>query len=129
MEKKLELLKKYSQAWNDHDIDTIMSMMTDDCAFYAIAGNEVEGTIHQGQEKVRTACESAWKNFPDAAWLDGQYYMLDENHAMSTSRFKGTDLKGNRHEALMVDLFTFEGDKIALKNAFRKNRPPVPSGD
>lgn len=129
MNQKLELLKAYSQAWNDHDIDTIMSMMTQDCAFYAIAGNEVEGTIHQGYDKVRTAFESAWKNFPDAAWLDGDFYMLDANHAVSTSRFKGTDLNGAKHEALMVDLFTFEGDKIAIKNAFRKNRPPVTSGN
>ncbi len=129
MNQKLELLKAYTQAWNDHDIDAIMSMMTNDCVFYAIAGNEVEGTTHQGHEKVRVAFESAWKNFPDAAWLDGDFYMLDANHAVSTSRFKGTDLHGGMHEALMVDLFTFEGDKIAIKNAFRKNRPPVTSGE
>lgn len=129
MNQKLELLKAYTQAWNDHDLDAIMSMMTNDCVFYAIAGNEVAGTTHQGHEKVRVAFESAWKNFPDAAWLDGDFYMLDANHAVSTSRFKGTDLNGGKHEALMVDLFTFEGDKIAIKNAFRKNRPPVTSGE
>lgn len=123
--KKLELLKIYTQAWNDHDIDTIMSMMTSDCTFYTIAGSTVMGTEHHGQEQVRAAFASAWQNFPDAAWLDGQFYILDENHAMSTSRFKGTDLSGALHEAQMVDLFTFEGDKIKVKNAFRKNRPAV----
>lgn len=124
-DKKLEILKVYSQAWNDHDIDTIMSMMADECTFFTIAGPDVMGTEHTGREKVRAAFESAWQNFPDAAWLDGKYYMLDENHAMSTSRFKGTDLSGAKHEAQMVDLFTFDGDKIAVKNAFRKNRPAV----
>lgn len=122
---KLEILKAYSQAWNDHDIDTIMSMMADDCTFFTIAGPTVMGTEHRGREQVKTAFESAWKNFPDAAWLDGQFYMLDDNNAMSTSRFKGTDLDGAQHEAQMVDLFEFEGDKIKVKNAFRKNRPPV----
>lgn len=124
-DKKLEILKVYTQAWNDHDIDTIMSMMTEECTFYTIAGPDVMGTEHNGSEKVRAAFESAWQNFPDAAWLDGEFYVLDDTHAMSTSRFKGTDLNGAKHEAQMVDLFTFEGDKISVKNAFRKNRPAV----
>lgn len=123
MSNKLEILKKYTQAWNDHDIQTIMSLTADECTFYAIAGPDVEGTVHTGRDQVRAAFESAWKNFPDAAWLDGEFYMLDDNKAMSTSRFKGTALNGDTHEAQMVDLFTFEGDKVAIKNAFRKNRP------
>ena len=28
-------------------------------------------------------------------------------------------------EARMVDVFTFRGGKIAVKNAFRKDRPPI----
>lgn len=123
--KKLALLKAYAQAWNDHDIEAIMSMMSDDCIFYTIAGSSVMGTEHRGRDKVQSAFESAWINFPDAAWLDGQFYMLDENLAMSTSRFEGTDLNGDRHEAQMVDMFVFEGDKIKVKNAFRKNRPAI----
>ena len=70
---KLAILKTYTQAWNDHDIETIMEMMADDCTFYAIAGPDVMGTVHRGREKVRAAFESAWQNFPDAAWRDGQF--------------------------------------------------------
>lgn len=125
MSNKLEILKVYSQAWNDHDIETIMNMTADDCTFFTIAGPGVMGTEHKGRENVRAAFEAAWTNFPDAAWLDGEFYLLDDNKAMSTSRFKGTDLNGAKHEAQMVDLFIFEGDKIKVKNAFRKNRPAV----
>lgn len=125
---KLAILKTYTQAWNDHDIETIMAMMADDCTFYAIAGPDVMGTVHRGREKVRAAFESAWQNFPDAAWRDGQFYVLNDHQAMSTSRFTGTDSQGGKHEAQMVDLFVFEGDKISVKNAFRKNRPAI-SGD
>ena len=32
---------------------------------------------------------------------------------------------GTRIEARMVDVFTFRDGKIAVKNAFRKDRPPV----
>ena len=55
-------------------------------------------------------------------------YVLNDHQAMSTSRFTGTDSQGGKHEAQMVDLFVFEGDKISVKNAFRKNRPAI-SGD
>lgn len=125
--KKLEILKAYTAAWNAHDVDTIMSMMTEDCVFYAIAGPDVQGTVHQGQEKVRAAFVAAWTNVPNAAWLDGEFFILNDTQAMSTSRFTGTDLEGGVHEAQMVDLFVFEGDKIKVKNAFRKNRPATRS--
>lgn len=127
-DKKLTILKAYTQAWNDHDIDTIMSMMADECVFYTIAGPDVMGTEHRGRDKVRAAFEAAWQNFPDAAWLDGEFFDLGGDKAMSTSRFKGTDLQGGKHEAQMVDLFVFDGNKISVKNAFRKNRPAI-SGD
>lgn len=29
----LDDLESYSEAWNQHDIDAIMSMMTEDCIF------------------------------------------------------------------------------------------------
>jgi len=122
---KIEILQKYTQAWNEHDIDTIMAMTANECAFYTIAGPEVHGTEHKGRDKVRAAFEAAWTNFPDAAWVDGEFYDLGGNKAMTTSTFKGTDLNGDRHEAQMVDLFVFDGDKIATKNAFRKNRPAI----
>lgn len=124
-QKMLETLKKYTQAWNDHDIDTIMSLTANDCAFYTIAGDTENGTVHEGREQVKAAFEAAWTNVPDAAWLEPEFFILDDNRAMSTSLFRGTDLEGGKHEARMVDLFVFSGDKIAIKSAFRKNRPAV----
>ncbi len=125
---KRKILEQYTKAWNDHDTQAILSMMTDDCVFYAIAGPEVNGTPHKGKEKVGAAADAVWKNFPDAAWLDGEIFILDDTRAMVTCRFKATDLDGGKHEAQMVDLYEFDGDKIAVKNAFRKNRPAVKEG-
>lgn len=124
-DKKMEVLKKYTQAWNDHDIDTIMSLTAEDCAFYTIAGETENGTVHVGRENVKAAFVAAWTNIPDAAWLEPEIFILDENRAMSTCLFKGTDLEGGKHEARMVDLYTFSGNKVAIKSAFRKNRPAV----
>src|SRR5690625_329402 len=124
-QKMLETLKKYTQAWNDHDIDTIMSLTADECAFYTIAGDTEQGTVHEGREQVQAAFEAAWTNIPDAAWLEPEIFILDDNRAMSTSLFRATDLEGGRHEARIFDLFTCSGDKIAIKSAYRRNRPAV----
>jgi ketosteroid isomerase-like protein len=39
----------------------------------------------------------------------------------------GTRADGSRIEAHGCDLFTFRNGKIALKNSYRKNRPPLAS--
>ncbi|MEG2962121.1 MAG: nuclear transport factor 2 family protein, partial [Janthinobacterium sp.] len=64
--------------------------------------------------------------FPDAAWLHPVHFVSGE-HGVTESTFSGTKADGTRIEARMVDIFTFRDGKIAVKNAFRKDRPPVVS--
>ena len=40
----------------------------------------------------------------------------------------GTKADCSRIEARMVDVFTFRDGKIAVKNAYRKDRPPLAAG-
>ena len=61
-------LAAFSAAWNRHDINSLMSFMSDDCVFQTAAGPEPYGSRHEGLAAVRTAFESAWINFPDAQW-------------------------------------------------------------
>lgn len=117
----VETLAAFSAAWNTHDIDALMSFMTDDCIFETVAGPDVCGTRVSGAAAVRTAFESAWKNFPDAQWLDGRHFVAGDR-GVSEWRFVGTGLDGKRIEANGVDIFTFRDGKIYIKNAFRKNR-------
>ena len=116
-----ETLEAFSAAWNAHDIDGLMSFMTDDCVFETVAGPEVFGSRFVGATAVRTAFESAWKNFPDAQWLNGKH-VVSGDHGVSEWTFVGTGLDGKRIEANGVDIFTFRDGKILVKNAFRKNR-------
>ena len=36
-----ETLQAFADAWNRHDVDALMSFMTEDCVFEASAGSEV----------------------------------------------------------------------------------------
>ncbi|MDO4636909.1 MAG: nuclear transport factor 2 family protein [Lautropia sp.] len=118
-------LEAFSRAWNDHDIDALMGFMTDDCVFHAVAGPDLQGKSFVGRDQVREGFALAWQNFPDAAWLDADHFVAGDR-GVSESTFVGTRRDGARIEARMVDVFTFRDGKIAVKNAFRKDRPPLP---
>ncbi|HOW49267.1 MAG TPA: nuclear transport factor 2 family protein [Rubrivivax sp.] len=122
----VEFLKAFADAWNRHDLDALMGFMHDDCRFHAVAGPDLLGRSFVGREQVREGFQLAWQTFPDAAWLDGDHFVCGDR-GVSESTFKGTRSDGTRVEARMVDVFTFRDGKIAVKNAYRKDRPPLPA--
>lgn len=117
-------LQAFSDAWNRHDLEALMSFMADDCSFHAVAGPDLMGRSFVGREAVREGFQLAWQTFPDAAWLDPDHFVVG-NRGVTESTFRGTKADGSRVEARMVDVYTFHNGKIAVKNAFRKDRPPV----
>lgn len=121
-----DFLQAFGDAWNRHDIEALMAAMADDCEFHAVAGPDLLGKSFIGRDAVRAGFELAWQTFPDAAWLDAVHFVSGER-GVTESTFSGTKADGTRIEARMVDIFTFRDGKIAVKNAFRKDRPPVVS--
>ena len=117
-------LKAFNKAWNDHDIEALMSFMADDCSFHAVGGPDLLGKSFMGRDAVREGFQLAWRTFPDAAWIDGDHFVVGDR-GDSESTFVGTKPDGTRIEARRVDIFTFQNGKILIKNAFRKDRPPV----
>lgn len=120
----IKTLQDFGDAWNRHDIEALMSFMSDDCEFHAVAGPDLLGRSFVGREAVRQGFELAWQAFPDAAWLDGEHFVVGDR-GVSETTFTGTKADGSRLEARMVDVFTFRNGKIAVKNAYRKDRPLV----
>ena len=62
----ISVLDNFAAAWNRHDPDAILSMMTEDCVFEASRGPDVKGTIFTGQADVRRGIEEVFATFPDA---------------------------------------------------------------
>jgi ketosteroid isomerase-like protein len=122
----IDTLAAFAAAWNRHDIDALMGFMSQDCEFHAVAGPELLGRSFVGCAAVREGFQLAWQTFPDAAWLDGRHFVCGDR-GVSESTFSGTKPDGTRIEARMVDVFTFRDGKITVKNAFRKDRPPIES--
>ena len=119
-----ERLQQFADAWNRHDVDSLMTFMTDDCVFEASAGPDVAGTRSVGREAVRAAYAEVFATFPDAHWGNATHFLCGDR-GVSEWTFTGTRSDGSRVEVHGCDLFRFRDGKIALKNSYRKNRPPM----
>ncbi len=114
-------MERLMAAFNARDLDALMACMSADCAFHAAAGPGAEGARHQGAAAVRAAYAAIFDAFPQAEWTEGQHSVAGET-GVSSWRFVGTTRDGQPVDVRGCDLFTFDGDLIALKDSYRKAR-------
>ena len=120
----VEVLQAFADAWNRHDANALMAFMSEDCMFEASAGPDAAGTRYVGREAVRAGFCDVWATYPDAHWRGARHFVCGDR-GVSEWTFTGTRADGARVEVNGCDLLTFRDGKIALKNAYRKNRPPL----
>lgn len=120
----LDVLVSHMNAWNDHDLEALMALFTEDCVFEASAGDEVCGTRYRGFREVEEAFAEVLQTMPDAQWGDGRHYILGPAHGVSEWTLTGTLPDGRRLEVNGCDFLTLRDGKITTKNSYRKQRPP-----
>lgn len=118
-------LKGLFEAFNRHDVDGVMAFFSTDCVFDGVGGSEVFGTRFTGIEAIRNAFAATFAAMPDAQWHH-HGHLVQGDRAMSEWIFTGTNADGTRIEADGCDIFTLRDGKITRKQAFRKQRPPLP---
>jgi steroid delta-isomerase-like uncharacterized protein len=121
-EATVEFLEAFADAWNRHDVDDLMSFMTDDCIFESSGGENAGGTRYEGAEAVRKGYSKSWNDFADAQWNNAHHFVQGDR-GVSEWVFTGTNAAGKRSEVAGCDIFTFREGKILIKNSYRKNRP------
>ena len=120
----IAFLEAFADAWNRHDVDDLMSFMTDDCIFESSGGENACGTRYEGAEAVRNGYLKSWRDFPDAQ-LNNDRHFVEGDRGVSEWIFTGTNENGKRSEVAGCDIFTFRDGKILVKNSYRKNRPLI----
>src|SRR5215213_8979626 len=90
-----EVLQAFADAWNRHDVDALMTFMTDDCVFEASAGPDVCGARYVGRDAVRAGFAQVWATFPDAHWGNARHFLQGER-GVSEWMFTGTRADGTR---------------------------------
>jgi taurine dehydrogenase small subunit len=111
----------FEAGWNAHDVDLLMTFMSDDCVFESIAGPDACGTRHVGRERVRAAFAGVFAAFPDVHFGAARHFVSGDR-GLSEWIFTGTTGDGRKVEVNGCDVFTFRHDKIAVKSSFLKNR-------
>lgn len=115
------VLRRYMEAWSNHDVQSIMSMMTEDCIFRAASGPEIHGKTHVGAAEVESSIRGFFTSFPDAEWSDVNVFAFGA-YGYSEWTLKMSGHEGSSLETRGCDFFELVGDKIHLKSAFRKQR-------
>ena len=109
-----ERLDAFMDAWNAHDVEGIVSFFADDCEFHASVGPELMGASYAGRDEIRKGVTAFFERFPDGRFEDATAWVAGERGASEwTFVSGGAAVRG-------CDLFEFEGDRIRVKNAFRK---------
>jgi steroid delta-isomerase-like uncharacterized protein len=69
-----EFIDRYNAAWNDHDVEAIVSMHTEDSVFE----NHTTGDVNIGKDAIRSAITGIFGVFPDLSFEARSQYLRDD---------------------------------------------------
>jgi hypothetical protein len=115
----VDLLKNFLDAFNRHDLDSIMTFFADDCVFYMPRGLGPRGDRYIGKDAVRAGLAKRFEGIPDVHYGDDRHWAC-ANFGVSEWTLTGTSIAGKRLEVRGVDLLDFVEGKITRKDSFWK---------
>ena len=110
--KEQELIERYNDAWNAHDVDAIASMHAPDIVFHNYSANERA----EGADAVREHIAQIFRNNPDIQFRGRRLYARDGlvvNEWTATSTRDGKTLEWDG-----IDVFPIEDGKIKRKDVY-----------
>ena len=124
-EAKLEVLREVLHAFNQHDLDSIMSHFAEDCVFESPRGANAWGHRFVGKEEVARGLAARFEGIPDVHYGADEHFACG-NRGSSEWTISGTTVEGEGIEVRGCDLWTFDEDgKIVRKDSFWKIREPT----
>ena len=109
-----ELLKGFLEAFNRHDLDSIMSYFAEDCVFYMPRGSAPRGHRYVGKSEVRAGLAKRFAGIPDVHYGDDRHWVCGD-FGVSEWTLTGTTVAGKKIEVRGVDLLEFAQGKITRK--------------
>lgn len=114
----VERLREFNAAWGRGDVEALMSYMTEDCIYSASVGPE-PGSTYRGREEVRRGFEELLAHDADGEGEEGACWVAGDHGAAEWS-YIFTDSAGDQTVVRGCDLFLFRGDRVVVKDAYRK---------
>jgi ketosteroid isomerase-like protein len=106
-------------AFNDHDIDAVMSYFAADCALQMPRGPQPHGSRAEGFEAVKTLLKTRFDGIPDIHYR-GDGHDVDGNVGISKWLLTGTTTAGQKIAVQGCDFYEFRDGRVILKDAYWK---------
>jgi steroid delta-isomerase-like uncharacterized protein len=117
------MIERYNEAWNAHDIASIVALHAPGMVFENhTAGERVEG------DEVGPHIARIFENWPDLAFRSRRLYSGD-GVVVSEWTATATDREGRRLEWDGVDIFPFADGLIARKDVYSASHRPRVIGE
>jgi steroid delta-isomerase-like uncharacterized protein len=107
-----ELIDRYNEAWNAHDLDAIASMHADDVVFHNYSADERA----EGADAVREHIAQIFRNNPDISFRGRRLYTRD---GLVVSEWTASATRDGRTlEWDGIDVFPIEDGTIKRKDVY-----------
>src|SRR5258708_22068174 len=113
----VNVLRAIATAFDTHDLDAIMTHFADDAVFESPRGSEPWGTRFAGKAAVREAFAGRFAGIPDVRYQLDRHF-VDGDRGASEWTLSGTTSDGQRIEVRGCDLWTFDEDKVVIKDSY-----------
>ncbi len=115
----VETLKQILDAFNRHDLNSIMEFFAEDCSLDFPRGTEFYGQRFIGKAQVREALAGRFKGIPDVHYGDDVHW-ISGDRGVSEWTLTGTNLAGIQLKVRGCDHWEFSNGKITRKDAYWK---------
>ena len=115
----VELAKAILAAFNDHDLDRIMSYFADDCTLDMPRGGDPWGSRFVGKAAVREGLAGRFKGLPDVHYGEDRHWG-DGNMVVSEWLLTGTKPDGETVKVHGCDHYEFRDGLVIRKDSYWK---------
>jgi hypothetical protein len=112
------LLERFNEAFNHHDIDSMMRLMTEDCLFENTYPAP-DGTRFEGQANVKAFWEEFFRSSPQAR-IEIEDVYTNQELGLQRWIYRWIDEEGKPGHVRGVDIFRLRGGLIAEKLSYVK---------
>lgn len=113
----VDVVQRFNDAFNAHDIEAVMALMTDDCVFEGTT--PPDGARHRGAAEVRATWEEFFAASPGARFTAEEIFGAG-GRVVVRWRYEWVDQAGAPGHVRGVDVFRVEDGLIREKLAYVK---------
>lgn len=115
----VELLQRFLQAFNDHDVGAVMEFFSEDCSLDVPRGPEPWGQRYVGKTAVGEALAGRFSGIPDVKYSDDRHFVFGDI-GVSEWLLTGTAADGSKLRVRGCDHVEFRHGKVIRKDSYWK---------